>query len=88
MVDFTRPIGMPSNDKEERMPASEYEAAVAAFIRSKGVTRCPTACATPTQASVPVADRVALRRYQAAKDRRREQKVAGRPLLFGSLARL
>ena len=73
--------------QEERMPASEYEDAVAAFIRNKGVTRCPTACATPTQASVATADQLALRRYQAAKEARRQQKLAGRPLLFGGMAR-
>ena len=73
--------------EEERVPASDHEAAVAAFIRNKGVTRCPTACATPTQASVPATDRAALRRYQAAKEERRQQKLAGRPLLFGALQR-
>ena len=26
--------------------------AIAKFIRSKGITRCPTACVSPTQASV------------------------------------
>ena len=31
--------------------------AIAAFIRARGVTRCPTACAAPTQAVVSVADR-------------------------------
>ena len=40
----------------------EYEAAVAAFIRSKGITRCPTACALPTQAAPAAADRAALQR--------------------------
>mgnify|MGYP003693539445 CR=1 FL=1 len=29
--------------------SGEYEAAVAAFIRNKGVTRCPTACLVRTQ---------------------------------------
>jgi hypothetical protein len=36
------------------------EAAVAAFIRSNGITRCPTACALPTQATPGAAGRVAL----------------------------
>jgi hypothetical protein len=36
--------------------------AIAAFIRLKGVTRCPTACAAPTQAAVAIADRWELRR--------------------------
>jgi len=41
------------------MHGTEYEAAVAAFIRAKGVTRCPTACALPTQGTVPAGDRAA-----------------------------
>ena len=39
------------------MSTGEYEAAVAAFIRNRGVTRCPTACLVRTQASVSAADR-------------------------------
>jgi hypothetical protein len=31
------------------MSQTEYDAAVAEFIRSKGVTRCPTVCLAPTQ---------------------------------------
>ena len=42
------------------MSHQEYEAAVAAFIRAKGVTRCPTACAAPTHGSVSAGDRSAL----------------------------
>ena len=38
-----------------------YEAEVAMFIRSKGITRCPTACAAPTHAHGGAADREALR---------------------------
>jgi hypothetical protein len=34
--------------------------AIAAFIRSSGVTRCPTSCVAPTQAVVAAADRLAL----------------------------
>jgi hypothetical protein len=29
---------------------------VAEFIRTKGITRCPTACVLPTQGLVPAAD--------------------------------
>ena len=47
--------------------SSEYEAAVAEFIRNRGVTRCPTACLVRTQASVPAADRVALEHYEAGR---------------------
>ena len=45
------------------MSGEEYEAAVAAFIRRNGITRCPTACVLPTQASPAPADRAALERY-------------------------
>src|SRR6266436_8059417 len=64
------------------MSPGEYEAAVAAFIRSKGVTRCPTACLVRTQASVPAADRAALERYEASREqsRRGNLAVVARPL--------
>ena len=38
-----------------------HEEEIAAFIRTKGVTRCPTACAAPTHASGNATDRAALR---------------------------
>ena len=40
--------------------ADEYRDAVAEFIRSKGITRCPTACVLPTQGLIAAADRIAL----------------------------
>ena len=54
------------------MTQQELDAQVAAFIRAKGVTRCPTACAVPTQASVAEADREALRRRDEAREAKRE----------------
>lgn len=42
---------------------------VAEFIRTKGITRCPTACVLPTQALVGAADRAALEQYAVARDR-------------------
>jgi len=39
----------PINPSQTLSP-SEYEDAVAAFIRNKGITRCPTACLVRTQA--------------------------------------
>jgi hypothetical protein len=57
------------------MSSADYEAAVAAFLRSKGVTRCPTVCAVPTQASVGEADRAAYRDYVAAKEAARVEKL-------------
>lgn len=52
----------------------DYDAAVAAFIRAKGITRCPTVCISPTQASIAEADRVALRRLDQDRDARRTER--------------
>lgn len=43
-------------------------AAVAAFLRLKGSTRCPTAYGARTCASTKVADRVAPRQHAAAQN--------------------
>lgn len=58
------------------MSSGEYEAAVAAFIRNRGVTRCPTACLVRTQASVSAADRAALEEYEAGRERSRRTNLA------------
>jgi hypothetical protein len=60
------------------MNGDEYQAAVAAFIRANGITRCPTACALPTQGTVPAADRAALADYALARDYSREKRQAAR----------
>jgi hypothetical protein len=60
------------------MPESDREAAVAEFIRSKGITRCPTACVLPTQGSVAAADQAALEEYATMRDRTRRAKAAAR----------
>jgi hypothetical protein len=57
------------------VPQNEYEAAVAEFLRKKGVTRCPTVCVVPTHAEVGEQDRVALREYVAAKEAARLEKI-------------
>ena len=57
------------------MSQSEYETAVAEFIRSKGIIRCPTVCLAPTQGSVAIADRVALRRRAEQLEELREEKI-------------
>ena len=49
-------------------------AVIAEFIRTKGITRCPTACVVPTQGSVSAADRAALEAYATARDRVRREK--------------
>jgi hypothetical protein len=59
---------MPENDRE----------AVAEFIRTKGITRCPTVCVLPTQGLVPAADRVALEGHAVERDRLRRAQAAAR----------
>ena len=56
------------------MNQQDYDAAVAAFIRAKGITRCPTVCISPTQASVTEADRVALRLLDEDREARRTER--------------
>lgn len=68
------------------MSQSEYEAAVAAFIRSRGVTRCPTACVGRTQAIVSHADREALRQRAAEAENRRDR-AASRALFVSPRGR-
>ena len=41
--------------------------AIAEFIRSRGITRCPTACVLPTQGLITAADRIALEQYAVAR---------------------
>jgi len=43
--------------------------AVAEFIRTKGITPCPTAFVLPTQAFLGAADRAALEEHAAIRDR-------------------
>jgi hypothetical protein len=59
------------------MSQNEYDAAIAEFMRKKGITRCPTACAVPTHAAVPEADREALRDYNTAKEAARMERAKG-----------
>jgi hypothetical protein len=58
------------------------EAAVAEFIRTRGVTRCPTACVLPTQAAVAAADQAALQEYAAAREQVRRARAAARQNSF------
>lgn len=61
------------------MSQLEYEAAVAAFIRTRGITRCPTACVVRTQASVSPADREALQQRAAEIENRRTRHRSRQP---------
>jgi len=65
------------------LSSSEHEAAVAAFIRNRGVTRCPTACLARTQASVSAADRVALEQYEAGREHSRRSHIAATARALG-----
>jgi hypothetical protein len=56
------------------MSQTDYEAAIAAFLSTRGVTRCPTVCVVPTQATVAEADRAAYRNYVAAQEAARLEK--------------
>ena len=66
------------------MRKEEYEAAVAAFIHSNGITRCPTACALPTQATPGPADRAALQRYATLCSQSRRRQLLARDRSFWS----
>jgi hypothetical protein len=63
----------------------DFAAAVADFIRTKGVTKCPTACVLPTQGSVATADREALGEYASRRAERRRAKAAARVQQFWSV---
>ena len=63
------------------MSQADYEATIAAFLRTRGVTRCPTVCVVPTQATVAEADRAAYRNYVAAQEAARLEKQKSIPLL-------
>ena len=66
------------------IPDLNYQAIISEYIRTKGVTRCPTACVVPTQASVTAADRAALEEYAVKRARLRRERAAARArLLWG-----
>jgi hypothetical protein len=65
---------------------SDYEAVIAEFIRTKGITRCPTACVLPTQGSIDAADRVALEQHAVAQERVRQARAAARARLFWNVS--
>jgi hypothetical protein len=67
------------------MAPLDYEAALAAFLRKKAITRCPTVCVVPTRATVAEADRAAYRAYVAEKEeaRLKKQKALQQLLTLG-----
>jgi hypothetical protein len=76
---------MESERLRQVLPGSDSEAAVAEFIRTKGVTRCPTACVLPTQGSVAVADREALKKYALRRAELRRAKAVARAQEFWTI---
>ena len=66
------------------MSHHDRDAEIAAFIRTKGVTRCPTACVVSTQGLPSLADQAALEQYAVARDLLRT-KSATQWQVFGSL---
>ena len=70
----------------EQTIRSDYEAVIAEFIRTKGITRCPTACVLPTQGSIDAADQAALEQHAVAQERLRQSKAAARARLFWTVS--
>ena len=60
----------------------DRDAEIAAFILTKGVTRCPTACAVPTQGLPDPADQAALEQYEIARGELWRMKIATRQQPF------
>jgi hypothetical protein len=57
------------------MTEAEYAAQIEEFMRQRGVTRCPTACAVPTHGAVAESDRAQLRNYNEVRETRRMEKL-------------
>src|SRR5262249_33024511 len=64
------------------MTQQEHEAAVAAFIRAKGITRCPTAFAVSAHGSVSEADRSALRQRDDQRAALRQERRLRQAALY------
>jgi len=58
------------------MSETEYEAALSDFLRSKRVTRCPTACVSPTYGTVAETDRNTLRSHGDVLEAARLEKLS------------
>jgi hypothetical protein len=73
---------MMNHGKADLPPQPGTEAAIAEFIRTRGITRCPTACVLPTQGEVTASDRAALSDYATGRERSRQAKAAQRARTF------
>lgn len=69
-----KPTG--SNDLKGDARRTGDQMSVQEFIRTRGITRCPTACLAPTQAAIADPDRIALTAHAAAQERLREMRAA------------
>lgn len=77
-----------SEKRRPMPPGTDPEAAIAEFIRTKGVTRCPTACVLPTQGSVATADREALGEHERRRAELRRSRYDARAQQFWNTERL
>jgi hypothetical protein len=59
------------------------DAAIAEFIRNKGVTRCPTACALATLGTPSAEDKAQLSRHADELEAARLRRNAGRGRTLG-----
>lgn len=85
MINSATTAAASAEAKRQRSAAdSDCSAAVAEFIRTRGVTRCPTACVLPTQGSVAAADQAALAAYAVARDQLRRARAAARSQAFST----
>ena len=79
----------PMTDREMGRPrmvrGDDCDSVIAEFIRTKGITRCPTACVLPTQGSVDEADRAALEEHATLQERSRRARAAARARMFWSV---
>ena len=73
---------MVNEGSREAISDKDSAVEVAEFIRTRGVTKCPTACVLPTQASVAAADREALGEYAARRAERRRARAAAHAQQF------
>jgi hypothetical protein len=72
-------------ERRRMVGGDDWDSVIAEFIRTKGITRCPTACVLPTQGSVDEADRAALEEHATLQERSRRARAAARARLFWSV---
>ncbi len=70
--------------KVPERPTTGDAVAIASYIRTRGVTRCPTACANATQATIPAADQAVLAEYGLVRERARQQRMAAAAHAYGN----